>query len=59
MKRLNINVTDEQNDRLDYMSEVMGVTKNGLICYAIHEWLRRNDCEEQSKKTIVQRGEEC
>lgn len=57
MKRLNINVTDEQNDRLDYMSEVMGVTKNGLICYAIHEWLVRNDTGRTIKKKDCAMGE--
>lgn len=42
MKRLTINVTDEQNDELDRMSRETGVTKNGLICLAVWEWLRKN-----------------
>lgn len=39
MKKLTINVTDEQNERLDKISLQMGVTKNGLICIALDEWL--------------------
>lgn len=57
MKRININITDRQNELLDVMSEETGVTKNGLICYALWEWLNANCSKEQSEKMIVQRGE--
>lgn len=59
MKRLNINVTDEQNERLDRMSEVTGVTKNGLICYAIYEWLMSNDYCTIRKTYLCNESHEC
>ena len=42
MKKVTINITDTQSEELERMSEETGVTKNGLICYAIWEWLRKN-----------------
>lgn len=42
VKKITINITEEQSRALDVMSEVTGVTKNGLICLAIHEWLTEN-----------------
>lgn len=53
MKKLTINVTDEQNESLDQWSEVMGVTKNGLICLAIHEWLMRKSQESAASPTVT------
>lgn len=55
MKRLTINLADGQNEELDRMSAETGVTKNGLICLAVWEWLNRNatstgDAREQESK---------
>lgn len=40
--KVTINITEEQSKALDVMSGSTGVTKNGLICLAIWEWLQRN-----------------
>lgn len=47
MKKLTINVTDEQNDEMDRRSQELGVTKNGIICLAIDEWLHQRKKREQ------------
>lgn len=39
--RININITDAQNEALESISSLKGITKNGIICDAIHQYLMR------------------